>query len=132
MNGAGKFHLFVGKISVGVLSELLAENENAVQWRAEFVRHVCQELRLVFRRKRKLGGLFLQRAAGLLNFLVFSLDLDIPFSKLLCLLLELIVCLLKFLLLSLEFTGQGLGLFQKPLCLHRCFDTVEHDTDAVR
>ena len=44
MNGAGKFGLFGGQIAVRIFRKLLTENENAVQWRAQLVAHIGQEL----------------------------------------------------------------------------------------
>jgi hypothetical protein len=57
-------------------------------------RNSDQEFRLVLGRQRKLRGFFLKRAAGLLDFLVLALHLDVALRKLLGLLFELIVGLL--------------------------------------
>jgi hypothetical protein len=57
------------------LRELVGEDEQAVERRAQLVRHVRQELRLVLRRQRELLGLFLERLAGLLDLAVLALDL---------------------------------------------------------
>ena len=100
------------------------------------VRNSCdmlaQELRLVFRRKRKFRRLFLQRASRLLDFLVLSFHFNVAFGQLLGFLLKLFVGLLQFLLLRLQFSGKLLGLLQKAFRLHCRFDAVEHDADAVR
>ena len=75
-------------------------------------------------------GLLLQGAAGLLDFLVLALDLDVALGELLRLLLELLVGLLQFALLRLQFDGQLLRLLQQALGLHRRLDAVQHDADA--
>ena len=77
-------------------------------------------------------GLLLQRAAGLLDFLVLALDLDVLLGELLRLLLELLVGLLQLLLLRLQLAGELLRLLQQPLGPHRRLDRVEHDADATR
>ena len=43
MNGAGKFDLFWGEITPRVFAELLPKDQDAVQRRAQFVRHQAQE-----------------------------------------------------------------------------------------
>ena len=86
------------------------------------MRHVGEEFRLVLRRERELGGLFLERAAGLLDFLVLALHFDVSFGELLRLLLELLVGLLQFALLRLQFAGELLRLLQQAFGLHRRLD----------
>jgi len=93
------------------------------------VAHIGQELRFVLRGECKLRCLFFQRAAGLLDLLVFGLDFDVAFSELLRLLFELLVCLLQFALLGLQFTGELLGLLEQSLGLHGRLNGVEHDAD---
>ena len=131
MNRAGKFDLLGGQIAIRVLGKLLAENQDAVQRRSQFVRHVGKEFRLVFRRERKFGRLFLERASRLFDLLVFAFDFDVPLGKLLGFLLELLVGLLQFLLLGLQFSGELLRLFEQAFSLHRRLNTVEHDANAV-
>ena len=120
------------RLPSGIVGELLAQDEDAVERRAQLVRHVGQEFRLVLRGQRQLGRLFLQRAAGLLDFLVLALHLDVLLGELLGLLLELLVGLLQFLLLGLQFAGELLGLLEQAFGLHRRLDAVEHDADAGR
>ena len=120
------------QIAVRVFGELLAQDQDAVQRRAQLVRHVGEEFRLVLRGQRKLGRLFLERAARLLDFLVLALHFDVAFGELLGLLLELLVGLLQFLLLGLQFAGELLRLLEQALGLHRGLDRVEHDADASR
>ena len=52
--------LAVGQVAVRVLGELLAEDQDAVERRAQLVRHVREELGLVPRRQRELGRLLLE------------------------------------------------------------------------
>jgi hypothetical protein len=67
---ARELDLLVGEVALGIVAELLAEDQDAVQRRAQLVRHVGEELGLVLRRERELGGLALdldvaaRRAAG--------------------------------------------------------------------
>src|ERR1017187_3880576 len=49
LNGARKLDLFRRQAAVGIFGELLAQHEDGIQRRAELVRHVGQELGLVFR-----------------------------------------------------------------------------------
>jgi len=108
------------QVAVGVVAELLPEDQDAVQRRAQLVRHVGQEFRLVLRGERELVGLLLERAAGLLDLFVLALDLGVLLGQLLRLLRELLVLLL-------ELRGELLGLFQQPLGLHRRLDAVQDD-----
>ena len=119
------------QIAVRVLGQLLAEDEDRVERRAQLVAHVGQELGLVLRGQRELGRLFLQRAARLLDFLVLALDFDVALGELLRLLLELLVGLLQLALLRLQFAGELLRLLEQALGLHRRFDRVQHDADRV-
>ena len=119
-----------GQIAVGIVAELLAQHQNAVERRAQLVRHVGQEFGLVLRGERQFLGLLFQRAAGLLDFLVLAFDFDVLFGQLLRLLRQLLVGLLQFFLLRLQFGGQLLRLLQQAFGLHRGFNAVEHDADA--
>ena len=130
VDGARELDLLGGQVAVRVVAELLAEDQDAVQRRAQLVRHVGEELGLVLRGQRQLGGLFLQRAAGLLDFLVLALDFDVALGELLRLLLELLVGLLQLLLLGLQLAGELLRLLEQAFGLHRRLDAVEHDADA--
>ena len=47
MNRAGELHLFVRQVGLGILGELLAEDQNAVERRPQLMRHVGEELGLV-------------------------------------------------------------------------------------
>ena len=83
------------QVAADVLGELLAEDQNRVQRRAQLVRHVREELGLVLRGERQLGGLLLERAARLLDLLVLALDLDVLLGELLRLRGQLLVGLLQ-------------------------------------
>ena len=91
------------RLPSGFSAELLAEHEDAVERRAQLVRHVGQELGLVLRGERQLAGLFFQGAAGLLDFLVLAFHFGVLLGELLGLLRQLLVGLLQFLLLGLQF-----------------------------
>ena len=52
------------EVAVGVVGELLAEDQDAVERRAQLVRHVREELGLVARGERELGGLLLHARGG--------------------------------------------------------------------
>ena len=117
------------EVALGIVGQLLAQDQDAVERRAQLVRHVGEELRLVARGERQLGGLLLDRAAGLLDLLVLALDLDVALGELLRLLLELLVGLLQLALLGLQLAGELLRLLEQALGLHRGLDRVEHDAD---
>ena len=117
---------------VGVVGQLLAEDEDRVERRAQLVGHVGEELGLVLGGEGQLGGLFLQRAAGLLDLAVLPLDLGVLLGQQLGLGGQLLVGLLKLALARLELDGQLLRLLEQALGAHRRFDRVEHDADAER
>ena len=120
------------RLPVRIIAELLAQNQNAVQRRAQLVRHVGQEFGLVLGRERQFLGLFFQRAARLLDFLVLAFHFDVLLGELLRFLRELLVGLLQFLLLRLQLGGQLLRLLQQTFGLHRGLNAVQHDADAGR
>src|SRR6185369_3418966 len=70
MNSAREFRLLRREISVRVVGELLPQNQDAVERRAQLVRHVGKEFRLVLGGERELGRFFFKRAPRLLDFLV--------------------------------------------------------------
>ena len=122
LDGARELDLLRRKVALGIVGELLAQNENAVERRAQLMRHVGKELGFVFGRERKFACLFLERPPGLLDFLVLALHFNVALGELLGLLLELIVGLLQLSLLRLQLAGKLLGLLEEPLGLHRGFD----------
>ena len=127
---ARELDLLAGEVPLGVVGELLAEDQDAVQRRAQLVRHVGEELGLVLRGQRQLLGLLLERAPRLLDLLVLALDLDVLLGQLLRLLRQLLVGLLQLGLLRLQLAGQLLRLLQQAFGLHRRLDRVQHDADA--
>ena len=130
VNGARELDLLGRQVAVRVVAELLAQHQNAVERRAQLVRHVGQEFGLVLRGERQFLGLLFQRAAGLLDFLVLAFDFDVLLGKLLRFLRQLLVGLLQLFLLRLQFGGQLLRLLQQSFGLHRGLNAVQHDADA--
>ena len=122
----------LGKILLRILGELLAEDQDAVERRAQLVRHVGEEFGFVARSQRELGGLFLERAARLLDLLVLGLDLGLLLGEHRGLQRDFLVGLLQFLLLRLQFAGELLRLREQALGAHRRFDRVQHDADRAR
>ena len=120
------------QVVVGVFAELLSQHQDAVERRAQLVRHVGQEFGFVLRSEGQFFRLLFQSAASLLDFLVLAFHFDVLFGELLRLLRELLVGLLQFFLLRLQFGRQLLRLLQQAFGLHRGFNTVEHDADAGR
>ena len=119
------------QVAVGVLGELVGEDQQAVERRAQLVRHVGEELRLVLGGQRELLGLLLERLPGLLDFLVLALDFLVLVGQQPGLLLELLVGLLQLLLPALQLLGQRLRLLEQVLGAHVGLDRVEHDADAL-
>ena len=117
---------------LGVLRELLAQDQDAVERRAQLVRHVRKELGLVARGERELRRLVLERAARELDLLVLALDLGVLLGQQACLLRELLVGLLQLALLRLQFRRELLRLLEQTLGAHRRLDGVEHHADAAR
>ena len=132
VNGARKFNLLCREAAIGIFGQLLAQHQNAVERRAQLVRHVGQELRLVLRSERQFARLFFEGAARLFDFLVLALHFVVLLGQLLRLLRQLLVGLLQFFLLRLQLGGQLLRLLQQAFSLHRRFNGVEHDADAGR
>jgi hypothetical protein len=73
VDDAGVLDLSVGHVVVGVLFELLGEDQQAVQRGAQLVRHVGDELGLVLRGDRELADLLLDQPLGLLGLEVLLL-----------------------------------------------------------
>ena len=100
--------------------------------RAQLVGHVGEELGLVLGGEGQLGGLFLERSAGLLDLAVLALDLGVLLGKQPCLGAQFLIGLLKLDLARLELDGQLLRLLEQALGAHRRLDRVEHDADTRR
>ena len=129
---ARELDLLVGQVAGGVFGELLAEDEDRVERRAQLVGHVGQELGLVLRGERQLGGLFLERVAGLLDLGVLALDLGVLLGEQLGLGAQFLVGLLQLALARLQLDGELLRLRQQAFGAHRRLDGVEHGADALR
>src|SRR3984885_7949087 len=130
VDGASELDLLRRQVPIGVFAELLAEDQHAIERRAKFVGHVGQEFGFVLRSKGQLLGFFLERAAGLLDFLVLAFDFDVLFGKLLGFLGELFVRLLQLGLLRLKLGGKLLGLLEQSFRLHGRLNAVENDANA--
>ena len=122
---------FGGEVALGVLRELIREDEQAVERRAQLVRHVREELGLVLRGERELLGLLLERLAGLLDLAVLALDLDVLLGEQARLFAELLVRLLQLFLLALQLPRERLRLLEQLLGAHVRLDRVEHDADRL-
>ncbi len=113
---ARELHLLGREVALGVIAQLLTEDQDAVERRTQLVRHVGQELGFVLRGEGELGGLFLERPARLLDFLVLALHFDVLLGQLLGLLRQLLVGLLQLALLGLQLRGELLRLLASPRC----------------
>ncbi len=74
-------HLACGEVAVGVVLKLLGKDEQAVERRAQFVRHVGDELRLVLGGDRQLRRLLLHEPLRLLDLLILAFDLAVLFGQ---------------------------------------------------
>src|SRR5580700_8709044 len=112
---AGEVHLLAGEVAVLVLGQQLGEDEQAVQRRAQLVRHVREEVGLVPRRDSQLLGAFLQGLPCLLDLAVLHLDRAVLLGEQRGLLLELRVGPAQLGLLALQLDGALLKLRGEPL-----------------
>ena len=94
------------QVSLGVVGQLLRQDQQAVERGAELVRHVGEELGLVTRRDLQLRRLFLDEALGHLDFVALLLDLGVLLCELARFLGELLIGSLQLVLLALKFIGQ--------------------------
>ena len=92
---------------------------------------LARNSRLVLRGEGQLLGLFFERLAGLLDFLVLAFHFDVLMGEQPGLLLQLLVGLLQFFLPALQLLGQRLRLLEQVFGPHVGFDRVEHDADAL-
>jgi len=130
VNRLSELNLLAAQVTVGVLAELVGEDQQAVERRAQLVRHVGEELRLVLRGERELLGLLLERLARLLDLLVLALDFLVLVREQPGLLLELLIGLLELLLPALELLRERLRLLEEVLGPRVRFDRVDDDPDA--
>ena len=131
VNVLREFDLLRREIPAGIVTELLAENENRIERRPQLVRHVRQKLGFVFRRQRQFRRLLFECAARLLDLVVLPLDLDVLFRQLLRLGRQLLVRALQLGLPRLQLEGELLRLLQQILGPHRRFDRVQDDADRL-
>ena len=131
MDRLGELGLLGGQVAVGVLRELVGKDQQAVERRAQLVRHVGQELGLVLGRERELLGLFFERLPGLLDFLVLAFDFLVLMGEQPGLFLQLLVGLLQLFLAALQLLGQRLRLLEQIFGAHVGVDRIEHDADAL-
>ena len=111
----GELDLLAAQVALRVLAQLVGQDQQAVQRRAQLVRHVGEELALVLGGERELLGLLLQRLAGLLDLGVLALDLLVLVRQQPGLLLQLLVGLLQLLLAALQLLRERLRLLQQVL-----------------
>jgi hypothetical protein len=121
-----------------VLRQQLGQDQQAVQWSPQLVRHVGEELGLVLRRQRQLLGSGLQLLAGLLDLQILGLDVPVLGDQQGGLFLELGIGALELLLPCLQFLRAGLQLGSQPLGLLEQLvgtgvghDRVEVDADGA-
>ena len=107
----------------------MAKDEDRVERRSQFVRHVGQKVGLVLRGERQFRRFFFKCKTGLFDFLVFAFDFGVLFRKLLRFLRQLFVGLLQLALPRLQLCRKLLRLREQTFSLHRGFDRVEHDPD---
>jgi len=105
-------------------------DQDAVERRAQLMRTCWPGTRTCISSQRKLGGLFFERAPRLLDFLVLALHLDVTLGELLsfCSSCSLVCCNPSA---GPATRGKLLRLLQQAFGLHRGFDAVQHDADAV-
>ena len=123
--------LLAGEVLLAVVAELLREDQQRVERRAQLVRHVGQELRLVLRGERQLLGLLLEGAARFFDLARALLDFFVLLGKQAGFLFQLFVGAAQLFLLALQFGRQRLRLLEQFFRAHVRGDRVEHDTDRL-
>ena len=132
VDGTRELDLLGGQIAIRVIGELLPQHQNAVQGRAQLMRHVGQKFGFVLGGERQFFGFLFESPARLLDFLVLAFDLHVLLRELLRLLRQLLIGLLQFPLLGLQLGRQLLRLLQQPFGLHGRLNAIEHNPDAGR
>ena len=130
MNRLGVLDLPGLEVALRVLRELIGQNEQRIERRAQLVRHVCEELGFVFGRERQLFGLLFQRLAGLFHFRIFAFHFRVLLGEQFRLFLQLAVGVLQFLLPALQFLGQRLRLLEQIFRSGIRLNGVQHDADG--
>ena len=123
---------FDGKVALRVGRKLIGENEQAVQRRAQLVRHVGEKLRLVTRGKRELLRLAFERLARLFDFAILAFDFLVLLEELSRFFFQLLVGLLQFFLPALQLGRERLRLLEQIFRARVRFDRVQDDADAFR
>ena len=127
-----ELHLLAGEVALGLRAQLVGEDQQRVERRAQLVRHVREELGLVLRGERQLVRLFLQVLAGLLHFRVLALHLLVLVGEQPRLLLQLLVGVLQLFLAALQLLRERLRLREQVFRPHVRLDRVDHDADRFR
>ena len=78
----GELHLLGGEVPLLVVGQQLGQDQQAVERCPQLVAHVGQELGLVLRGQRQLGGLLLQPPTGQLDLAVLGLDVAVALLEL--------------------------------------------------
>ncbi|MND85011.1 hypothetical protein D3C80_769180 [compost metagenome] len=111
VDGFGELDLLVAEVALAVLRQQLGQDQRTVQWRAQLVGHVGEELGLVLARTLQFLGARLQLVLGLEQFVVLAVQR-------LGALGQLLVGLLQFRLLGFQ---MGLGLLEHAGLLFELF-----------
>ena len=122
---------FSDRLRVRVLGQLLRQDQQAVERRAQLVRHVGEELGLVLRRQGELGGLVFEREPRLLDLAVLVLHLHVLLGEQAGFLRQLFVGVLQLLLAALQLGGERLRLLEQALGAAVRLDVVQHHADAL-
>ena len=101
VDGLGELRLPAREIAVGILGKLVRQDEEAVERRAQLVRHVGEKLGLVLRGEGELLGFLLESFASLLHLLVLALHLHVLVGEEAGLFLQLLVGVLELFLPAL-------------------------------
>ena len=102
MNHGGEFHLFFGQIAVFIFFQQARQNQQAVERRAQFVRHVGKKFRFVFAGNLQIAGFLFDDKLRLSQGLIFFLQLRLLPLQCLRLLFQFFVGLPQFFLLLLQ------------------------------
>ena len=97
---------------MGVVAELLGQDQQTIEGGAQLVGHVGQEFRLILGRQRQLRGLVLQLLLGLFDLVIRALHFGLLCSQQARSLFQLSIGLLQLSLLVLQLLRQGLRLFE--------------------
>ena len=102
MDVLGELHLLIAEVTLRICAELLGQDQDAVERRAQLVGHVGQKFGLVLRGQRQLSGFFLQGISRLLDLSVLTLHFGVLLGELLGFRCQFLVGLLQLFLLHLQ------------------------------